>query len=171
MAPETFVRLAFPIPVEDTFWYRVGDGSSPSVGMRVEAPLGRRKKATGYIVEIRQLPAALDAATAIREFSVPLEKLRHTIRTVDSEPLFDEEALELATWLASMYHCALGEALSAMLPTARRERDAATDEFDEIEVARHALVLTEGQRAAIEGILQSEQLWSYLYGPTGTGKT
>lgn len=171
MASETFVRLAFPIPVEDTFWYRVGDGSSPSVGMRVEAPLGRRKKVTGYVVEIRQLHGSLDAATAIREFSVPLEKLRNTIRTVDSEPLFDEEALELASWLASMYHCALGEALSAMLPTARRERDAATDEFDEIEVARHPLVLTEGQRAAIEGILQSEQLWSYLYGPTGTGKT
>ena len=207
MAP-TFVRLAFPIPLEETFWYRFPDTESkaataskpakatkkpkstkppkempepPQVGMRAEAPLARRPKATGYIVEVFAAPEAAAPAQATSAPSAPSvppdlarldpAKIRSVLRVVDAEPLFGQESLELARWMASMYHCSLGEALSTMLPSARRERAEAPEEFDEVELSRTALTLTEGQRAALDGILAAPEGMFYLYGPTGTGKT
>ncbi len=70
-----------------------------------------------------------------------------------------------------MYHCSLGEALSAMLPSARREPKELAEEFDEVELSRTPLVLTPSQKSALEGILAGPEGMSYLYGPTGTGKT
>jgi len=70
-----------------------------------------------------------------------------------------------------MYHCSLGEALSTMLPTARREPRENIDEFDDITVSRTAHTLTQAQKAALEGILAEPEGMCYLYGPTGTGKT
>jgi len=203
----SFVRIAYPIPLEETFWYRNDTSTRAEIGMRVEAPLGRRAKVVGYVVESINIPVSenelnlgaesknessakkpkLTQLTKLAKPELPayLEKLelptdliklepskiRSINRVIDIEPLFDNEMLELGRWVASMYHCSLGEALSAMLPSARRERQEIIEEFDEIEVSRTPLVLTEGQRAALEGILAKPKGMFYLYGPTGTGKT
>jgi len=58
-----------------------------------------------------------------------------------------------------------------MLPSARRERQEIPEEFDEVELSRTPLVLTSGQKAALDGILAEPEGMFYLYGPTGTGKT
>jgi primosomal protein N' (replication factor Y) len=155
----SFVRVAFPIPVEETFWYRNPGFAPLEIGMRVEAPLGKRAKATGYAIEIAD-SVVLDPA-----------RIREILRVVDAEPLFDLEMLGLGKWLAAMYHCSLGEALSAMLPSARRERQDLSEEFDEVELSSSPLELTPGQRAALQGILAEPEGMFYLYGPTGTGKT
>ena len=174
----SFVRVAYPIPLEETFWYRNADSESVDVGFRVEAPLRRRPKATGYVVETVADSSVSDSegATDGKELPadlacIPREKIRNILRVVDKEPLFARETLELGQWLAAMYHCSLGEALSAMLPTARREPKDAAEDFDEVELSRTPLVLTPGQKTALDGILAEPEGMFYLYGPTGTGKT
>ncbi|HQO45105.1 MAG TPA: hypothetical protein PKY65_01405, partial [Rectinema sp.] len=178
--PMSFVRIAYPIPLEETFWYRNDTSTRAEIGMRVEAPLGRRAKVVGYVVESIDIPVSenelnlgaesqdessakkpkLTQLTKLAKPELPayLEKLelptdliklepskiRSINRVIDIEPLFDSEMLELGRWVASMYHCSLGEALSAMLPSARRERLEIAEQFDEIEVSRTPLVLTEG---------------------------
>ncbi len=171
--PASFVRVAYPIPLEETFWYRNPGSAHIEIGMRVEAPLRKRLKATGYIVEVVEAPSEHQPQKPLPQDLARLEpdKIRDILRVVDTEPLFDQEMLALGKWLASMYHCSLGEALAAMLPSARRERQEVPDEFDEVELSRTPLVLTSGQRAALEGILADPQGMFYLYGPTGTGKT
>ena len=204
--PMSFVRIAYPIPLQETFWYRNDTSTKAEIGMRVEAPLGRRAKAIGYVVEVIDIPTSKSETVSRLEsedispvkaveppltklgkpdLSVDLEKptlppglarlepgkIRSINRVIDTEPLFDSEMLKLGLWMASMYHSSLGEALSAMLPSARRERSEIAEQFDEIELSRTPLVLTQGQKAALDGILAEPKGMFYLYGPTGTGKT
>jgi primosomal protein N' (replication factor Y) len=172
--PASFVRVAYPIPLEESFWYRNSTSTRVEIGMRVEAPLGRRPKATGYVIEVAEAPSTENEPVSALPLDLTCldpDKIRDILRVVDTEPLFDPETLELGKWLAAMYHCSLGEALSAMLPSARREPKELAEEFDEVEMSRTPLVLTPGQNAALEGILAEPDGMFYLYGPTGTGKT
>lgn len=172
--PASFVRVAYPIPLEETFWYRNPKSARVEIGMRVEAPLGRRPKATGYVIEVAEAPSTENKPVSALPLDLTClapDKIRDILRVVDTEPLFDPGTLELGKWLAAMYHCSLGEALSAMLPSAHREPKELAEEFDEVEMSRTPLVLTPGQKAALEGILAEPDGMFYLYGPTGTGKT
>jgi primosomal protein N' (replication factor Y) len=172
--PASFVRVAYPIPLEETFWYRNPKSARVEIGMRVEAPLGRRPKAAGYVIEVAEAPSTENKPVSALPLDLTClapDKIRDILRVVDTEPLFDPGTLELGKWLAAMYHCSLGEALSAMLPSAHREPKELAEEFDEVEMSRTPLVLTPGQNAALEGILAEPDGMFYLYGPTGTGKT
>ena len=71
----------------------------------------------------------------------------------------------------TMYFCGIGEALSAMLPSGRRESDVASLEVEELEIGEKPLVLSGEQRLALERITRSGSGTFYLYGYTGTGKT
>jgi len=153
-----YVRLAFSLPLEERYWYKNSPESPARLGYRAEAFLGRRK-AAGFVVEETE--------------SCPLEEslLKPILRAVDKEPLFDASTVALAQWLSSMYFCSLGEALGAMLPTGRRESAQALGELEDFVIGDKALPLTEEQNKALENILASGPSTTYLYGPTGTGKT
>ncbi len=154
-----YLKLAFSLPLDARYWYRNNPKSPARLGYRAEAPLGRRKKITGFVIEEAD--------------SCPLEEnlLKPITRSVDKEPLFDSPTVSLAQWLSSMYFCSLGEALGAMLPTGRRESPQALGELEDFVIGDKALALTEEQQAALAGILAAGPSTTYLYGPTGTGKT
>ncbi len=153
-----FIRLAFPIPVDDTYWYINLAEESASLGCRVEARLGRREL-TGFVIEVSPAcPIAPELMKPIR-------------RVVDDEALFGKESVELAGWIAKMYFCSLGEALGAMLPAGRRESAQIISEIEDFQIGDHALELNPEQKSALEGILERQSGTTYLYGPTGTGKT
>ncbi len=42
--PASFVRVAYPIPLEETFWYRNPKSARIEIGMRVEARLEEDRK-------------------------------------------------------------------------------------------------------------------------------
>jgi len=166
-----FVRVAFPIPVNATYWYsNPKDGgekdnkekhnreTAAHVGFRVSAELGKRSL-VGYVVE--------ESETC----PVETEKVKPIGRTVDSSSLFGPTTLELAKWLSSMYFCSLGEALGTMLPSGRRESPQPSSEIEDFEIEDHALVLSEEQNKALELIMSEPAGTTYLYGRTGTGKT
>lgn len=155
---DAYVRIAFPLPIDDTYWYRNNDEKPARIGCRAEAPFGRRGLA-GFVVETA--PTCSLDPTLVK----PIK------RAVDTEAIFAESTVQLASWVARMYFCSLGEALGSMLPTGRRESLQLSAEIEDFQIGDKALPLMEEQRAALEGILASESGTTYLYGPTGTGKT
>ncbi|MGB4585422.1 MAG: primosomal protein N' [Rectinemataceae bacterium] len=160
MTDETgaYARIAFPLPIEDTYWYRNDAGKPARLGCRAEAPFGRRSLA-GFVVETAET-CSLDPAL-----------LKPIKRAVDTEAIFAEPTLKLAEWVAKMYFCSLGEALGAMLPTGRRESLQSYAEIEDFQIGDKPLPLTFEQAHALDGILASDAGTTYLYGPTGTGKT
>ncbi len=163
-----YVSVAFDVPVDRQWSYRNPEGIDAPVGSRVEASLGPRV-AVGWVVE------------STDTVDIDPSLIKPYTRLVDAAPLFGPETLALARWLAGMYFCSLGEALSAMMPSAERESRrraaagsmAAADSgsFDDVRMAARALVPSAEQKAALDRILSATAGRWYLYGPTGTGKT
>ncbi len=160
-----YVGVAFDLPINRLFTYRNPPGMDARIGCRVEAVFGRRTLA-GWVTEhYEQCP--IDPAS-VKEYS----------SIVDANPLFGADSLELARWISGMYFCPLGEALSAMMPSGRKEgRSAsvsaatATEAFDNLVIGEKALQLSEEQQRARDAICAHTSGRWYLYGPTGTGKT
>ena len=162
-----YVSVAFDVPVDRQWSYRNPDGLDAPIGSRVEAQLGRRTS-TGWVVASGD---SVDIEPAL---------VKPYMRLVDAEPLFCAQTLALAKWLAGMYFCSLGEALSAMMPSAEKEgrrRQGASSggteaaSFDDVRIAAEPLVPSGEQKAALARILSRTSGRWYLYGPTGTGKT
>ncbi len=154
-----FVEVLFPVPRLGALSYRNDESRSACLGRRVSVPFGRRE-ATGFVVGESEA------------CSLPPAQIKRVSKTLDEEPLFDEGTIELARWLAGMYFCSQGEALAAMLPSARREpRSAAAIEVEEFEIEDSPLALSGEQASALERITRDKSGLQYLYGLTGTGKT
>jgi primosomal protein N' (replication factor Y) len=150
-----YVEVVFNLPVRKSFTYAVPSGITTAVGCRVSAPFGARKLA-GLVVAEREAPP--EGVASIKELG----------RVIDSRPLFDERVLNLARWMARIYMCSLGEALSAMIPGGRRETEPEELPLDE-ETRDYALA---GQQSdAIRSIVERGTGSFYLFGVTGSGKT
>ncbi len=80
------------------------------VGGRVHVPFGHQKSLLGYCVGLK------------KETGVPRNKIRAIKKTLDTPddagPVFDRKMLRLGRWMADYYHCAMGEALAAAIPSA-----------------------------------------------------
>lgn len=151
-----FADLLFNIPVEARYTYLIPDEMVCQVGCRVIAPLGRRK-VTGYVVAVHDREPT--------DFTVrPIE------RVLDEIPLFSSRHIELAAWMASLYLCSQGEALSLMIPSGRKEMTLPSfDASDPVSSAPREL--SSHQKRALEAILTEEHDLFYLFGVTGSGKT
>lgn len=115
-APSTpaprFVGVALDLPVDRLFTYRVPERFAGTVGVghRVRVPF-RRRRMVGMVAEVTEtcsFPKVLDVE------DVP-----------DAEPLLPADLVSLGRWMARYYGCALGEALSAMVPRGVRTRGKA----------------------------------------------
>ena len=74
------------------------------LGMAVVVPFGTQRM-TGYVV-------ALDD-----ECDCEISQLKAISDVLGRSPVFDANALKLARWMASYYHCSLGECLACMVPS------------------------------------------------------
>ncbi|MBN1834657.1 MAG: primosomal protein N' [Spirochaetales bacterium] len=151
-----YLEVVFNLPVHRRFAYTVPAGVHAVPGVRVAAPLGRR----------RLLGCAVGWTTEVPDGVAELKAIE---RAVDSRPIFGERTLDLARWVADMYLCSLGEALSAMLPGGHREREP-EELGGDLALARE-FQLSEHQERAIDTIAAADQGLFYLYGVTGSGKT
>ncbi|MDO8803661.1 MAG: primosomal protein N' [Elusimicrobiota bacterium] len=88
-------EISFPIPLLRTFYYHLPEELElkAAPGLRVLAPLGKRE-AVGMM--IRVLPEKDADLTKIKE-------LKTISRLLDEEPLFPEDALALARWMAGRW--------------------------------------------------------------------
>ena len=167
-----YLSILLNIPLRQSFTYRESDDCAAVtdlVGYRADVKFGSRRT-TGFIV------AQSDALPA--DCPVDESKIRPILRLPDREPLFTRDTLETARWLSQFYLCSEGEALSAMLPSGRRESDAGGFSFVDEVPDTSARTLSAEQLAAVAGILGDTSASAptrsplhYLYGATGTGKT
>ncbi len=110
------VDVAFDTPVQHPFSYRVPDGMTVLPGQRVAAALGRGVR-TGMVVAVRE-----GDATGLKPLA----------RVVDSAPILDTAALELARWIAEQSLSSLGSTLAALTPPASvSEREAGVTSVSE----------------------------------------
>ena len=162
-----YFDVVFNIPLDQVFSYRGDEAARAAPGKRVMAPFGRRES-LGYIVASRAAPPPGVEAGAVKTIR----------RVVDQEPVFGEQDIELARWVAGYYLCGLGEALAAMIPSGRRAGASSVIPDDPAGIAAEALELSDEQRRAFETLIAPEtgghgakQSPFYLYGLTGSGKT
>ncbi len=95
-------EVALPVPLDQTFTYRLPEGLCPLPGARVIAPF-RREQLIGVV-------------TALHDAEPEGVELRAIASVLDEEPLLPTSLLELARWIAEYYLAPLGEVLRAMLP-------------------------------------------------------
>ena len=158
-SPGPWVQVAFALPLDTEFTYRLPEGFSdpgPLVGRRVKAPFRSGEK-EGLIVAVADEPTAP-------------AKIKTLVKVIDDKSLFGPLTLVTARWLARQYFCSLGEALGAMVPVARKERNLPVWTAEE-SAADHDLVLSDEQNAAVKALVEEKSQLYYLRGMTGSGKT
>lgn len=114
MGAPAYCDVAVPVPLPDTFTYRIPPAlaGQVAVGGRVLVPFRQRK-----------LVGVVTALAAEPRVGGPLKDV---LEALDAEPLLPAPLQELARWVADYYAAPLGEVYRAMLPLhsefARRER-------------------------------------------------
>lgn len=104
-----FVEAALPLPLRQTFTYRLPFGMRENVktGARLLVPFGKRTL-TGYAVALH---SELSEDVEIEE-----DAIKEVVELIDEEPLLTEEILKLTQWTADYYASSWGEVLKASLP-------------------------------------------------------
>src|SRR6266850_8052333 len=116
----SYARVALPLPIRQTFVYRLPDTLRGRVrpGSQVQVPFRGRPR-RGIVVELAGEDARTDA---------------HEIAAVLGEPLFDRHLLDFTRWIADYYLAPWGEVLAGALPggseglAKSRARRAATED-------------------------------------------
>jgi len=104
--------VAFDVPLDHPFSYRVPPGWTLAPGQRVAAPLGRAER-VGVVVGLRQGDTA---------------GLKPLVRVVDGTPVLDADGLALAGWIAEQSLSSLGGTLAALTPPVVRTREERSHE-------------------------------------------
>ncbi len=99
--PRSYVRVALPLPLDQTFTYAVEGGPLPS-GTRVLVPFQRQER-IGFVVG--------------QGGEEGLKRIRTVLSVMDAEPSVTEPQMRLARWMADYYITSLGIALKMMLPS------------------------------------------------------
>lgn len=104
-----YVEIALPVPLRQTFTYRLPLGLRENVrlGARLLVPFGKRQL-TGYAVALH--PRLSD------DVEIEQDAIKDAIELIDEEPLVTEEILKLTQWTADYYASVWGEVLKASLP-------------------------------------------------------
>lgn len=100
-----YVDVSLPVPLDQAFTYRLPETlrHRARVGCRILTPFGARKL-TGVVVRAHN--------------EAPDVEAREALKLMDAEPVFDEELLRLARFIADYYCAPLGEVLRGMAPLA-----------------------------------------------------
>ncbi len=93
-----YVNIAFNLPVDSLFTYSVPDElrENLQIGMRVLAPLGKRK-ISGAAIEFVE--------------SSPLKKILPLAEILDINPVINDEMIKFCRWVSEYYFCPIGEVI------------------------------------------------------------
>ena len=100
-SPRSYVRVALPLPLDQTFTYAVEGGPLRS-GTRVLVPFQRQER-IGFVVG--------------QGGEEGVKRIRTVLSVMDAEPSVSESQMRLARWMADYYVTSLGIALKTMLPS------------------------------------------------------
>lgn len=154
-----YLEIALNVPLNQTFTYlNIEPFSESRTGFRAEIKFGRRKT-IGYVInEFNSLP---------EDFPIDEGKIRPVTKFPDEVPFLSKELIDLGKWLSDYYVCSIGEALSIMMPSAKRESSTPGFSVEE-EIASSAKIeLSDEQKKCVDEILSAGTNSSrlhYLYG-------
>jgi primosomal protein N' (replication factor Y) len=155
-----YVKVVVAKPLYQRFTYSFDPQELPiEVGMRLIVPFGTRE-ITAFAVEV---------CDTIEKTQYAIKEVK---KVVDDVAIFTSYHIQLAIWMSKLYLCSEGEALSAMIPSNKRE--VSEELFPDVSFISDSVKtdqLTEEQKGAIEAIYHSPEKLHYLYGVTGSGKT
>ena len=161
-----FLQIALNLPLFQTFTYLDIDNpeNHTRIGCRADIKFGNRRMIGYIIAESNQLP---------EDCPVEENKIRPILKIIDKSPILTSELLNLAKWISKYYLCSYGEAVSVIIPSAKRETDSGGfSVINELSPKKNFSLSIE-QKNAVDEILSknSKTNLHYLYGPTGSGKT
>ena len=99
-----FAQTLLPLAIPGTYTYRVPEGMTLSIGMRVLVPFGRKKIFTGIVTSLHDRePQGYD--------------VKEILSTLDDKPILRHPQLEFWQWIADYYLCSMGEVFKAAVPS------------------------------------------------------
>ena len=107
---QLYLETLVNVPLSQSFTYSCPSelAEEIAVGKRVEVRFGNRRMIAFVVALHQKLPENL---------AVPVEKIKPILKILDSQPVFSQEHLKLARWMAHYYFCTQGEALATMIPS------------------------------------------------------
>ena len=149
-AAPLYIETLVNVPLPQSFTYSCPPelAEQVAVGKRVEVRFGNRRM-TAFVMTLHQ---------AVPEnLSVPIEKIKPILKVLDQEPIFTQEHIQLAAWMAGFYLCTQGEALATMIPSGRRETEGPHLSFSDGGLEFQPRDLSQQQQQAVEAICQSTE--------------
>ena len=147
-------EVYLPLPLNQTYTYRIKEGET-KFGCRVSVFFGKRKL-VGYVVKV------------LNDYPLDFE-VKDIIKSIDKEPIFTVELLDTAKWMSKVYISSVGQILSMMIPSGKRESESAL--FSSEEDFSPIKKLSDEQQEALDSIISNPGETFYLYGVTGSGKS
>lgn len=168
-----FVHVALPLPLRQTFTYRLPEEliEQVVVGSTLLVPF-RQKTLTGYAVGL----------SSEKEPGGP-GKLKSVTQVIDRGPLFPSDLLSVTRWMADYYLCGWGEVLRAAVPDKGAGKKRRVSDIEDIPLPDELMVeaeperfsLSTQQKQVLEPLLsalgQRQYMTAVLHGVTASGKT
>ncbi|MDR0795725.1 MAG: primosomal protein N' [Tannerella sp.] len=102
-----FAEVLLPLPLENTYTYRIPDEMLPFVQAndRVIVPFGKKHL---YIAVVKQIHESVSGVTY---------EIKEIMEVLDSCPVINPRQMQFWEWIASYYLCKTGEVYKAAVPT------------------------------------------------------
>ena len=132
-----YAETLLPLAIPGTYTYRIPDGMTLSIGMRVLVPFGRKKIFTAIVVMLHDKePKGYD--------------VKEILGILDDKPIVRHTQLDFWQWIADYYLCSMGEVYKAAVPSGLKVESetiiSANPDFEESEPG----LLTDRERVILD---------------------
>ena len=132
-----FAETLLPLALPGTYTYRIPEGMTLSIGMRVLVPFGRKKIFTAIVMSLHDRePKGYD--------------VKEILGTLDDKPIVRHPQLDFWQWIADYYLCSMGEVYKAAVPSGLKVESETTisvnPDFEESEPGQ----LTDHERVILD---------------------
>ncbi len=132
-----YAETLLPLAIPGTYTYRIPDGMTLSIGMRVLVPFGRKKIFTAIVVMLHDKePKGYD--------------VKEILGILDDKPIVRHPQLDFWQWIADYYLCSMGEVYKAAVPSGLKVESetiiSANPDFEESEPG----LLTDRERVILD---------------------
>ena len=132
-----YAETLLPLAIPGTYTYRIPDGMTLSIGMRVLVPFGRKKIFTAIVVMLHDNePKGYD--------------VKEILGILDDKPIVRHPQLDFWQWIADYYLCSMGEVYKAAVPSGLKVESetiiSANPDFEESEPG----LLTDRERVILD---------------------
>ena len=104
-----YIETILPLPLANTFIYRIPAGCNVGLGMRVVVPFGHTTY-MGIVYRLHHAPPEGDF------------KIKPLLEVLDEQPVLFPLQLRFWEWIAAYYQCTLGEVQNAALPARLKQK-------------------------------------------------